>query len=262
MAPSATASATPAATPACAAPHVSSAWRPGSIAALFTNRVGGCTASPGCTMATNGTCPARGVASAVAHAVPAGPSRGPSTTLTWAASAPSPTKDSPISSSLMPASTPVCRRAPRASAGAALRSRLSLSRSATARTGRALPRPANEPMTPGHGGPPAPLPVRGRGERRSRQTALAPWRPGKAMSVWDVTGRASLSGDWGGPTGPDHGSHERSPFASSHDPAGSLPSLTASSYVFPRAIGTRPRIAGEGWARRLARRRASTPCCR
>jgi hypothetical protein len=58
----------------------------------------------------------------------------------------------------------------------------------------------------------------------------------------------------GGLTGPDHGSFERFPFASSHDPAGSPPALTASSYVFPHAIGTHSRMARE--------RRTPSPTCR
>src|SRR6516162_2038285 len=47
-------------------------------------------------MATKAANPGRGVASAVTHAVPTGPSRGPSTVFTWAAFTPVPTNDSPI----------------------------------------------------------------------------------------------------------------------------------------------------------------------
>ena len=71
------AASTPAATPACAAPHVSWPCASFAMAALFTNSVGGFTGRLGRTMATNGVCPALGVASAVAHAVPTGPSREP-----------------------------------------------------------------------------------------------------------------------------------------------------------------------------------------
>src|SRR5690349_4559623 len=63
--------------------------------ALFTNKVNGLTGSPGCNTTTNGAWPALGVASAPAHAVPTGPSRGPSTVLTCAAFGPDPTNDSP-----------------------------------------------------------------------------------------------------------------------------------------------------------------------
>src|SRR5215471_347106 len=67
------------------------------MVALLANSVIGFTGSPGRSTATNGTCPWRGAARAVAQAVPTGPSRSPSTVLTWAASAPSPMKLSPIS---------------------------------------------------------------------------------------------------------------------------------------------------------------------
>ena len=63
--------------------------------ALFTNRVKGRTATPGATEATKAACPWRGVARAVTQAVSTGPPTAPSTVLTWAASAPVPTKASP-----------------------------------------------------------------------------------------------------------------------------------------------------------------------
>src|SRR5262249_4468928 len=97
--PSATASATPPATPACAAPQVSTPCSSPAIDALLTNRVSGLAGRPGRTTATNAAFPRRGVASAVAQATPTGPSRRPRMVLTCAASAPSPTKLSPISNS-------------------------------------------------------------------------------------------------------------------------------------------------------------------
>src|SRR5437763_1420590 len=54
---------------------------------------------------TNGACPCVGVASAVAHAVPTGPSRLPRTVLTCAAFAPSPANPSPSSKGLGPSVT-------------------------------------------------------------------------------------------------------------------------------------------------------------
>src|SRR4051794_34651878 len=91
----ATASATPDATPACAGPHVMRAWPSDAMRALLTNNVNGFTGNPGWSTTTNGAWPSVGVANAVAQAVPTGPSRGPSTVLTCAAFAPSPTNDSP-----------------------------------------------------------------------------------------------------------------------------------------------------------------------
>ena len=88
MVPSATASITPDATPAWAAPQVRPAWRSLSMEALFTKRVKGRTATPGATEATKATCPARGVAKAVTQAVSTGPPTAPSTVFTCAASAP------------------------------------------------------------------------------------------------------------------------------------------------------------------------------
>jgi len=88
--PSATASATPPATPAWAAPQVRSPCRSSAMGALFTNRVSGLTGRFGRKIVTKATCPGLGMASAVAQAVPTGPSRPPSTVLTCAASAPSP----------------------------------------------------------------------------------------------------------------------------------------------------------------------------
>ncbi len=88
---------TPAATPAWAAPQVSVPWRSSVIVALLTNSVGGCTGTLGAHTARNGTWPGVGWASAVANAVPIGPSRPPNTLLIWAACAPSPAKPSPIS---------------------------------------------------------------------------------------------------------------------------------------------------------------------
>ena len=67
------------------------------MAALFTNSVSGLTGRFGRRIVTKAACPGLGMASAVAQAVPTGPSRPPSTVLTCAASAPSPTKLSPIS---------------------------------------------------------------------------------------------------------------------------------------------------------------------
>src|SRR5690606_12361291 len=93
--PSRTASATPAATPAWAGPHVREACTSPSTVALLTNTVAGLAATLGRTQATKGTWPGRGVASAVAHAASTGPPLAPSTVLTWAAAGPSPTKASP-----------------------------------------------------------------------------------------------------------------------------------------------------------------------
>ena len=90
MIPSLTASATPPATPACAAPQVRVPCSSPAMAALLTNSVIGLTGIPGITTATNGACPALGVASAVVHATPTGPVRSPRTVLMCAASAPWP----------------------------------------------------------------------------------------------------------------------------------------------------------------------------
>src|SRR5262249_40860734 len=87
---------TPAATPACAAPHVRRACRSPSIAALLTNSVNGFTGTLGCATTTKGACPRRGVASAAAQAVPTGPSFAPSTVLMCAAFGPAPANPSPI----------------------------------------------------------------------------------------------------------------------------------------------------------------------
>ncbi len=206
MSPSATASATPAATPACAAPHVRSAWRPGSIAALLTNSVGGCTASPGRSTATKGTWPARGVASAVAHAVPAGPSRGPSTTLTCAASAPSPTKDSPISSSLIAASALGAGARPGRAPGAASAAlSLSLARSTPARNRDNVAAPMRGPYVAGASDGP-------------RWTSA---RPLEARQGNECVGRDRarlLVGSFQSSLRTRCGSHGALPFASPHDP--------------------------------------------
>ena len=69
-------------------PTSACACRSLAIVALFTNNVIGFTGRFGAAMTTNGACPALGDASAVAHAVPTGPSRGPSTVFTCAASTP------------------------------------------------------------------------------------------------------------------------------------------------------------------------------
>jgi hypothetical protein len=65
------------------------------MVALFTNNVGGCTGTLGFTTTMNGVCPALGVASAVAHDVPTGPFRPPTTMFTCAAITPSPANPSP-----------------------------------------------------------------------------------------------------------------------------------------------------------------------
>ena len=64
--------------------------------ALFTINVGGFTETSGVRQARNGAWPAVGVASAVANAVPTGPVKCPIITVTWAASAPSPTAEFPM----------------------------------------------------------------------------------------------------------------------------------------------------------------------
>src|SRR5229473_3575506 len=67
MMPSATASATPPATPAWAAPQVRSPCWESAIAALFTNRVSGLTGRFGRSTVTKAEWPGLGMASAVAH---------------------------------------------------------------------------------------------------------------------------------------------------------------------------------------------------
>ena len=71
-------------------------WRSPSRVALLTNSVIGLAGTPGRTVVRKAAWPARGVASAVTHAVSTGPPLAPSTVLRWAASGPDPTKASPI----------------------------------------------------------------------------------------------------------------------------------------------------------------------
>src|SRR5215218_1185 len=97
MSPSATAWVTPAATPAWAGPQVSCEWVSPRTSALFTNSVIGFTGRFGRSTVRNGTCPRRGVASDVVHAVSTGPPLRPITTLMCAAFGPLPANDSPTS---------------------------------------------------------------------------------------------------------------------------------------------------------------------
>jgi hypothetical protein len=101
-------------------------------------------------------------------------------------------------------------------------------------------------------------PVRGQGERRSGRPSLALWRPGKANERLGRDRRRLLVGDWGDLAGPGLGRHDALPDASSRDPAGSLSSLTASSYAFLSRIGTCSRIARDGRGADR-KRRGATP---
>src|SRR5712692_2887673 len=95
MLPVATASVMPTATPACAAPQVRLPCRSSAIVALLTNSVSGLTGRLGRSTVTNGAWPGPWLAIAWAKD---GPSTdiSPMTTLTCAASAPSPVYASPI----------------------------------------------------------------------------------------------------------------------------------------------------------------------